>query len=451
VRSDFELATARRRHWLRALGIVLAGSVLAWQSAEHHRARDVSAASRHTLAAASHAALAALKEPVTATLYVPDTAPQRRIVAALVARYQELKPDLRFVVTDPAKEPERVRRLGLREGELVLEAGERSERLVRFTEQDFTNSLVRLAGKGERWLAFVTGHGERSPQRGANFDVTSWADALRKRGLRSLELDLATRPVIPDNTAVLVIASPQQAYLPGEIALIKDYLARGGNLLWLREPDEPADMKALADAIGVARVGGTIVDPATQSLGVSNPAMAIVSTYREHPLTQGFKALTIFPYAAALQERPHERWTATRLFATGRQAWSEMGDMNGNVAYDAGVDLPGPLALGIALTHELPAEPDRSAREQRVVVLGDGDFISNAFLGNQGNLELGMRCVEWLAAVDALITIETRVAPDVALNLKPWHMWIIGLGFLFVLPLAFLANGFLLWWRRRRA
>ena len=231
MRSEFRLAAARRRHWLRALAIVLAGSVLAWQSAVHHRVRDVSAAARHTLAPASQAALAALKEPVTATLYVPETAPQRRIVGALVARYQELKPDLTFVVTDPAKVPELARSRGLREGELVLEAGERSERLVRFTEQDFTNALVRLAGKGERWLAFVTGHGERSPQRGANFDVTTWADALRKRGLRSLELDLATRPVIPDNTAVLVVASPQQAYLPGEIALIKDYLAHGGNLL----------------------------------------------------------------------------------------------------------------------------------------------------------------------------------------------------------------------------
>ena len=441
----------RRRHALRAILVLAIGGMLAWVSTAHHRTRDVSATARHTLAPASRAALAALKAPVTATLYAPETTPLRHIVGALVARYRDVKPDLAFEVRDPATVPELVRSRGIREGELILTADERSERLVKFTEQEFTNALVRLAGKGDRWLAFVSGHGERSPERGANFDVSLWADALRKRGLRSLELNLAARPVIPDNTAVLIIASPQQPYLPGEIALIEDYLARGGNLLWLREPDEPLEMKPLAQAIGIDRVPGTIVDPATQALGVSNPAMAIVTAYRDHPVTHGFKAMTIFPYAAALQERPHARWTATRLFATGRQAWSEAGEMSGNVAFDAGKDLPGPLALGVALSHENPAAQDRPAHEQRVIAIGDGDFLSNSFLGNQGNLELGMRVAEWLAAVDAIIPIETRIAPDVALDLKPWHMWVIGLGFLVVLPLAFLANGLLLWWRRRNA
>ena len=37
------------------------------------------------------------------------------------------------------------------------------------------------------------------------------------------------------------------------------------------------------------------------------------------------------------------------------------------------------------------------------------------------------------------------------LELKDWHKAIIGFGFLFTLPTAFVLNGFFLWWRRRRA
>ena len=89
-------------------------------------------------------------------------------------------------------------------------------------------------------------------------------------------------------------------------------------------------------------------------------------------------------------------------------------------------------------------------REQRVAVFGDGDFVSNSFIANGGNLELGMNLVNWLGADDAYINVPTSTAPDLKLNLSQTSQLAIALGFLVVLPLGLLASGITLWWRRRK-
>ena len=83
-------------------------------------------------------------------------------------------------------------------------------------------------------------------------------------------------------------------------------------------------------------------------------------------------------------------------------------------------------------------------------MVGDGDFLANAYLHNSGNQDLGVRLVEWLSQDDLMVGVASRTAIDNRLDLKDWHT-VIGFGFLIVLPIAFAMNGLLIWWRRRRA
>ena len=85
-----------------------------------------------------------------------------------------------------------------------------------------------------------------------------------------------------------------------------------------------------------------------------------------------------------------------------------------------------------------------------MVVLGDGDFLSNAFLGNGGNLDLGLNLINWLSSDDELIAIPARTSPDTQLVLSEVAVATIGLAFLAVLPLGLAAAGFVIWYRRRR-
>ena len=101
--------------------------------------------------------------------------------------------------------------------------------------------------------------------------------------------------------------------------------------------------------------------------------------------------------------------------------------------------------MAVALSREL------AEHQQRVVVVGDGDFLANAYLQNSGNQDLGVRLLEWLSHDDRMISVPTRAAEDNQLELKQWHKAVIGFGFLVGLPGAFALNGIFIWWRRRRA
>ena len=87
---------------------------------------------------------------------------------------------------------------------------------------------------------------------------------------------------------------------------------------------------------------------------------------------------------------------------------------------------------------------------QRIVVIGDGDFLSDTYLGNAGNLSLGLNIVQWLSHDEAALSIRIKSAPDTSLVLGKVAQAVIGLGFLIGLPLLLLLTGLLVWLLRRR-
>ena len=173
--------------------------------------------------------------------------------------------------------------------------------------------------------------------------------------------------------------------------------------------------------------------------------MALVPRYPEdHPATQRFDLVSLYPHAAALEATGDGPWEVTPLLRTLANSWNETGPIRGQVSRDPSLgEKGGPLAIGLAFTRE------HQARQQRLLVVGDGDFLSNTFLGNGGNLDLGLNLIRWLTRDDLLIDIPARTTGDRTLDLSPKAGAAIGLLFLIVLPLALLATGTLIWWRRR--
>ena len=70
-----------------------------------------------------------------------------------------------------------------------------------------------------------------------------------------------------------------------------------------------------------------------------------------------------------------------RLVDVAPRGWVEMGKLDGSIAFDKARDVPGPVTIAVALERTV------GDRVQRVVVVGNGHFLSNQFLGNGGNLE----------------------------------------------------------------
>jgi len=431
------------------LGVV---GVLAWLSTQYVYQADWTYGQRNSLTADSKQLLATLDDPVLVTAFARDQAELREPVREMIGRYQRLKPDIRLEFVNPDAEPDRVRELGVTaEGELRIAYQGRSERVQSLTEQAITNALLRVARQGERRIEFLTGHGERDPQGERNFDLGQFGGELARQGLNTQTLNLANTPEIPANTSFLVIASPQLDLLPGEIKLVREYLEKGGNLLWLIDPGETGGLERIAESFGLELLPGIIVDATGQLFGIQSPDFILIPDYPAHPVTRDLPGITLFPGVKALDAGSEDnRWEATPLLNTLERAWTETGPLEGQIRYDADTDEQrGPFTIAYAFTRQLNDERDES-REQRVLVVGDGDFLSNAYLGNGANLDLGLNMVHWLSNDDNFISIRARSAPDLQLELSPAAQAAIGFGFLFILPGALLLAGVLIWLRRRK-
>jgi ABC-type uncharacterized transport system involved in gliding motility auxiliary subunit len=99
---------------------------------------------------------------------------------------------------------------------------------------------------------------------------------------------------------------------------------------------------------------------------------------------------------------------------------------------------------------ETPAGEDAPPKpETRLAVIGDSDFASNAYLGVQGNRDLLMNTVNWLAQQESQIAIRPRDPADRRItlteNAATGMFWLS----IVIVPLAVIGAGAFSWWRRR--
>ncbi len=427
---------------LLALVVGLSG----WLSTHHVWAWDWSANGSNSLSQTSRTLLNRLQEPLHITSFSPESPELRRRIREIIDRYQRLRPDISFEFVNPERNPELVRQLGITVmGELRLEYQGRAENLSTISEDAISNTIQQLMQNNEHWIGVVEGHGERDLDGRANHDLGSFGDDLRRKGYRVQPLNLATMAEIPQNISLLIIASPQVDYLPQEVDRLLDYIKSGRNLLWLFDPGPEHGLDRLKNVLGLHILPGTIVDPNSASMHLPDPAMALVPRYPKHPATANFKLISLFPHAAAIEAVGETGWQATPLLSSLDGSWNETGPIKGQVARNREQgEIAGPLNIGIAFNRKL------ELGQQKILVIGDGDFLSNTYLGNGGNLDLGLNLVRWLSNDSQLLDIPARTAPDLRLDLSKTAGSMIGLGFLMLLPLLLIAAGTAIWLRRRR-
>jgi ABC-type uncharacterized transport system len=437
--------------WLYIVLLLAATMLLAWVAREYRVESDVTANARNTLTQGTQDALRQFAGPVNVTAYAmaKDGGGNdiHKLIREKLRPWQRVKPDLVLALVDPRDDPKRANAAGLRSpNEFVIEHKGRTEHLPlgEFNEQNFVNALLRLARTTNAVAYWLDGHGERKLDGVANHDLGEFGRQLQTKGYKLASLNLSIAQDVPRNAALLIIASPQTDLQDNEAARLRTYLEAGGNLLWLIDPEPLRGLEPLAEFLGLVLTPGTVVDPSIKPRS-GPPTLAASSNYARHPITAAFRLNTLFPGSRQIGTAERDGWRMTPLLEVAPRGWVETGALDGKPVFDKDRDFQGPVNIATAF------ERMAGDRQQRVVVVGNGSFLANAFLGNGGNLQLGVSMMSWLTGDDKMINVPARPAADVQMNIDQTMLYLITFTFLLVLPVVFAITGVVVWWRRRKA
>src|SRR5262245_868223 len=484
LRGRMRSGEARRAGKYGTSAILGTASILAilglaaFLSTRYHRRYDWSEAGIHSLSDQSQKLLAGLDQDVEVVAFYSslDQSPVRD----LLDRYAYVSPRFKVQYVDPNERPELLAKYAivpekLGNGLVHIGFGGESVEVDQPTEEKITNALVKLARTGEKKVYFVEGHNEHAIEGPAGAENTGYeraADALRNENYKVEKLLLASKPEVPDDADVVVIAGPTRPWLDVERQALRRYLERGGSVFVMIDPRAQTDLVDDVRSWGVKIDDDIVVDRKLALFGRATTPFA-GSYAPSHEITKDLRETTIFTDVRSVRAGDGPA-NLTELVFTGEESWAET-DLK--TFFDEGRaeladgDLRGPVSVAVAGTLALggdgaaapvsaggegadagatPGDGEKQRpKSARIAVFGDSDFASNELIEAFRNRDLFVNGVNWLMGDVEAISIRPARSRASRFQLTQEQFQTIGALCLGFFPEALLVAGAIVWAQRR--
>jgi ABC-type uncharacterized transport system involved in gliding motility auxiliary subunit len=136
---------------------------------------------------------------------------------------------------------------------------------------------------------------------------------------------------------------------------------------------------------------------------------------------------------------------AEQLLASNDRSWAESDMKSNQASFDEKTDVKGPVSLAVVATKDLG-----EGKKARLVVYGDSDFASNQAFGLQGNGNLFLNTISWLAQDESFISIRPKNPEDRRLTMTESQGRLVSYVMLLFLPGSVLTAGISMWMKRRK-
>lgn len=333
-------------------------------------------------------------------------------------------------------------------------------------ETEVTAALKRMVMKLPK-VGFVTGHASRSiydfSPRGYSTIAgdKDFRESLWNQGFDAVEIDLNNG--VPEDVDILTMADLRDPLSPEEEKALKEYVDRGGNLFILAEPRRRDVMNPfLTDLFGVGMTEGNIVQYRWDWMYPD--ALYSILTPEAKKLSYHLEQwFFMMPTTAGLEKVADRGFTFTPLWKSDTVVkevekkeprpyivWNELGPLD----YDAGPIEYNPEAGEVAKEYYTGVGLTRMVgdKEQRVIITGDADCISNGEMGqirSPNNKKMILGVYHYLSYNEMPIDARREKTKDTTVYLNRLGFNIMDIAFRFVFPLLFLGAGVFLWLRRR--
>jgi ABC-type uncharacterized transport system involved in gliding motility auxiliary subunit len=337
-------------------------------------------------------------------------------------------------------------------GTLILEMAGKTERIEKpnepVREEDITNALMKIVKGEKKTIYFAQGHGEKSIDDTEKGGYSNAKGGLEKENYVLKPLNLVQENKVPDDASVLLMIGPTSEPFPNELELIDGFLNRGGSVAVFLDPPPAAALAELMKKWSIDVGNNFVVDASgVGRLFGAGPTIPLVTTYSDQKITASFKrTMTFFPLARSVTpaQPPATGVMVEPLLTANEQSWGETDMKSPQAGFDAKVDLKGPVSLAVVATKDLGEN-----KKARLVVYGDSDFGSNQAFGLQGNGNLFLNTVSWLAQDESFISIRPKDPADRRLTMTEAQGRLVSYVMLLFLPVGVLLAGVSVWMKRR--
>ena len=299
-------------------------------------------------------------------------------------------------------------------------------------EQMITSAILYAAGNSSPKAAFTAGHNET---------ISNGLQELFLQNNYQISNVTLEMVDIPEDTDLLVVASPSTDFSADEIEKLDHFMTRGGRMMVFLEhgAEKLNNLSEFLIEWGIAPTG-TVVAEKLQY--VDGEPLHIVPIYSAHDITRYFadnQIYLVMPNAQALDQVFVSQAgirTQKLLYSTDR-AYSVQG----------GQEYSAPFTL--AMTSEKELESGKA----RIFVAGSQHIYDDSLLyqDNYSNGKFISRVMSWCTETDSSVSIPPKLLNDASITITIGQVMTLAVLLAVVVPVGVLIYGFVIYHRRRHS
>lgn len=329
-------------------------------------------------------------------------------ITAFLNRIIDINNQIQYEVIDPATHPDKVRENGITmEGEIVVTYADedkvRKINITELSESRIINSIIRLQSDSDKWIVFAEGYGMSSINDESPAGLTDLLFLLKKSGFPVARIEPTSELSLPESVRLIILPSPTEQLEEDVVQWLQLQLQSGVSLWWLTD-SYSVNQDYLELALDV--MTGSIAKTDGQE------TTGVVDSFADHPITTQFNQPVFIANAVA-------------LISESLKSFISISDN-----------------MSIALAGDFI--------QNRVVITGDTDFVTNRYIHLAANESLILRIADWLMFNDKRLNLPVYKNDSAQLYITQSQLIIMSVVILIVIPLIFLI---IAWkqWRLNRA
>lgn len=307
-------------------------------------------------------------------------------------------------------------------------------------ENTLTSAIARVIRTTSYQLYQLTGHGETELE-------SDFTETLDNAGVTVASLNLKTAGSIPEDADALLINAPLADVTAEEADALTNYLEQGGKLLVATDfTVETPHLDALLSSCGMTRQAGLLVENDADHYPYGYPQTYLLPSIDANEITAGVTSgmMIYMPIAQGIVQQEDSDYALTPLLSTSDAAYSLENYATAETAEKSDTDPEGSFDVAVAA--------ENTTTGARVVWVN----CPNAFLSgtNQsvsgGNAQLLGSVVNWFTGEQTTAVIDGKSMSATSLSVPNLAIVVLGVLFIFVLPIVCLIAGVVVCLIRRR-